>query len=113
MTQIAAFLLTLGIEAPLVAVAFRKHPKPLNYLLLCAIVPSMLTHPILWMVLSTGVFPIPYYYGVAICEVMVVFIEALLIKFLFKASFASSLLVSSIANLASVLGGLLIQRFWE
>lgn len=113
MTQMTAFLLTLVIEAPLVVFAFRKHSRPISHLLLWSMVPSMVTHPFLWMVLSNIAFPVPYYYAVAFCEIIVVVVEALLIKFMFRASLGSSLLISFIVNLASVLCGLLMQRFWE
>jgi hypothetical protein len=96
-----AFLLTQAVEVPIWQWSLR--PRPLLQRLIIGFGPTLLTHPLLWMLWPLG-FPRNYWVAVAVGETGVVLAEAAYIRLWgVKAPLAWSLL----ANSASFLTGLL------
>jgi uncharacterized membrane protein len=115
MSQLTALAVTLAIECPLVFGSMVRRRRDLAWtkLLSISVLPSCITHPWLWMATSLLPSSIDYYWGIFGLEFLVVVAEGYFLKFLFKRSLTYGLLISFIANGASVLVGLWMWRvFW-
>lgn len=107
---LVSLILTLFIEVPIVLILLRFiSPKIRLYkTLLIAILATSLTLPYLWFI-----FPvyIEYPFYIIIGEIIVFLIESLIYWQLIQITFRKALLISFIANLSSLLIGLLISNF--
>ncbi len=113
MSQFAALLLTITIEAPVVITALNGRVRPFSKLLVFAIVPTLITHPMLWAAMVNKPTMIPYHAGVVIAEALVIMAEAYILRLMSKLSFSFCIVISLIANAASAMIGSLILRSFE
>jgi hypothetical protein len=113
MAQLTALILTLIIEGPLVYLGLFRREKCLARLLALSVIPTLITHPFLWIA-SRNVPPfIPHYWGILGLELAVVVAEGFLLATLGQQRFFYCMVVSLVANAASMLIGIwLWQYFW-
>lgn len=104
MSALAALGLTLAVEAPLVAWAGRRLQRTWGRVLLAGLLPSLLTHPLAWRAWER-LGPQDYQQGVAIIEIAVWLVEALLLKLILRLQWRQALLLSLLANAASFAAG--------
>lgn len=121
-SQIPAMLLTLAIELPLGLLWLRwrtpalqtvgwhrlsPHGVPTRRALLALLLASTLTHPLAWW--CSGQLGHTYYLqGLAIIELAVSLLEALIFAVIMPLAIAEALLLSLFLNLASLLLGTLL-----
>lgn len=110
MEQISALLLTLIIEAPLVT--FMSGSPYLHWrFLFIACIPTLITHPILWLLASKTPALLSYFWWILLLESLVVAAEAYILWHIVHRSFWRCFMISLVANLASALVGILSWRF--
>ncbi|MCX6751663.1 MAG: hypothetical protein NT161_02770 [Candidatus Nomurabacteria bacterium] len=106
-----ALFLTLISEVPIVFVLVRYFYKykdiKIPTIVFVGILASVLTLPYLWFVLPAFVFNQTLY--VMLGETLVVLIEAIIYYKLLKLKLLDSLVISLIANIVSIILGLLFQ----
>lgn len=107
LTQMTAMGLTLVIEAPLVALAGRYMQRPVRRMLVAALLPSLLTHPFAWHA-WTLLGPHDFVAGVLLIEALVWGAEAVMLRFLMPMKWRQAILLSLVANSASVTAGWLL-----
>jgi hypothetical protein len=104
LTQAAALGLTLLVEAPLVLAASASAARGWPWRAAAALLPSCLTHPLAWR--AAGNFGAhDYLGGLLLVELIVIGIEALLLRGLAALPLRAALPLSIAANTASVLLG--------
>lgn len=102
----AAFVLTLAVETPAVAWAFRGEERHLGRRLGAAIFATVATHPALVLLLPRLMrIDLP---ALAVAEIVVVVIEAGLYVVLLPVCWNRALAVSLVANAASFAAGALV-----
>jgi len=104
---LSSLLLTLVVEVPIVFLILRVKYKNFHSenVILAGILASVLTLPYFWFIAPAFIHDRTIY--IIVGESMIVLIEAFIYYKLLKIKFTQALLVSFIANLASVLVGLL------
>lgn len=113
MNQPIALVMTLMLEAPLLWMAFVKGYRRIEILFAIAFVPTLITHPFLWMASSALPPYINYYWGIGALELAVVLVEGYILKLLTKRRFFYCFWVSLLANAVSTVVGLWLWRhFW-
>lgn len=114
MLQLIAFSFTLFVEIPLILQMLKRSPfmQKLNWRqrILYAAVPTMSTHPLLWVASTHWLVFLPYYPRILLLEGAVVLVEGVLVALLFHCRFMRALLISLVANTASTLFGFLLWR---
>lgn len=101
-----AFLLTETVEVPIYSLALTG--KSVVTRLLLAFLPSLFTHPLVWLFVSQS-NPRSYWWAVAESEVFAVLVEGIYLRGLrVRAAFLWSLL----ANASSLGVGMLLYRLW-
>ncbi|HVG94865.1 MAG TPA: hypothetical protein VND21_10495 [Planctomycetota bacterium] len=111
MTQSTALLLTLAIEVPIVVgltVAGRWPRRDVLRLGVTAIGASLLTHPLLWLADAALQSRLAWAPRVALLEVGVTLLEAAAYAIAGRAGWPRGLLLSLVANAASLGTGLLL-----
>lgn len=104
-----ALLMTLLIEVPVVFLVNKYIYKNKNniYVLFTGIVSSVLTLPYFWFILPAFISNRIVY--IIVGEISIVLIEAFIYYCILKLKFSQAIIISLIANIASILGGLLIM----
>ena len=108
-TFLLALFFTLLAEIPVVFISIKYFYKNENIknIVFAGVVSSSLTLPYFWFVLPVFISDRMMY--VLIGEVSIVFIEAFIYFHLLKLKFSQALVVSFVANIASILAGLIIM----
>lgn len=109
MAWLGAFLLTQLVEAPVYAWRLQREPTiPSSTRWLVALLPSALTHPLLWLTFPFLNARLPYAFAVALAELVVGAIEAaVMVRFLEGPHRGrDAVAVSVLANTLSVAVGL-------
>lgn len=113
MGQGAALLLTLAVEIPVAAGWLRRSPEgraiALPRLLAVIALASLLTHPLAWRA-ALALSPDGYAAGVAAIEVVVLAVEAVLLRALLPIGWRAAFSAALLANVASFGVGLLASR---
>ena len=112
MTEFEAMLLSAAIEAPVagLAVLLARWPgRGAWHVALAAAVATAVTHPLLWQAVLWGYDIWPAWLAVSLPEAAVVLAEGLLIAWMAQLRLHQAMLVSLLANAASLLAGLLLQ----
>lgn len=105
-----AFLITLGLEIPLVAVLLRKEEPSRARLAALAFFANLSTHPIVWFVLPAVVHPPSIAFGVS--EMTAFLLEAVFYRLVFpRVSWLKACLTSALANALSASAGWLLFHF--
>lgn len=109
---LAAFVLTMVVEVPVVAILLRASEPDLRRLALLVLFANLATHPIVWYVLSQPLLiGTPAYLLVA--ESWAVGAEAVFYAVTVRSiSWRRAALVALAANVASFLGGQLVVSVW-
>jgi hypothetical protein len=102
----AAFAFTQAVETPVYAIALRNKNRPVR--LAIAFGASLLTHPIVWMVVRAGSAD-EYWQRTVIAELFAVFFEA---GYLRLFAVPGALAWSVVANASSMGLGLLVRSVW-
>ena len=107
-----AFVLTLAVEAPIVAVLLRSTgEEPLRVAVLC-VVANLATHLVVWYVL-TDLLVVGSVEYVAVAEGWAIAAEAILYAAAFREiSARRAVTVAVAANLASFVAGRVLIGFW-
>ena len=112
MTQSEAILVTLGLELPIAAFLVTRlswAPGRLRFVVAASLAASALTHPMLWMVDPVLTPTIPSRgLRVGLLEALIVLVEAGVYRLGTGLSPRRSVVVSCVANAASLGAGLLI-----
>lgn len=110
MTQLLALLLTLALEVPCALMLRRWSATPLPPLKFAAVAAStsLLTHPVVWPLVTAWLTPSPFWLRAAIAEPIAVAVEAILYAKLARVSPARAFVVALAANTVSFFVGMLI-----
>lgn len=104
-----ALLITLSIEIPVIVFLvnyFYKYKLKLQQLFLAGIIASSLTLPYLWFVLPAYISDRLIF--LLVSEILIVCIEAVIYRQLLKIRLTKSFIISLIANIVSILVGLVL-----
>lgn len=105
-----SLLITLAIEMPLVfyllVYFFKNKEIAKSKIIFVSFLASTLTLPYLWFILPHLILDQALYYVLG--EALVIFFEAIIFKQLFALKFSRAFIISLIANVASIIIGLLI-----
>ena len=105
--QGVAFAVTLAVELVIVTLATARLPVSPARRLAAAVLPSCFTHPLAWRVIG-NFGPHDYAAGLCLVEGIVILVEAVCLRLALKLTLPRSLLLSFMANAASVAAGWLI-----
>ena len=105
MTQVAALLASVAIEAIVIVTWLRKDVTTHARLVAISIVPTLLTHPLMWMASRYFVTKFPLYIAIVALELMVIATEGVILRMLIDKSWARCLLISLVANFTSAFFG--------
>lgn len=108
MGQGAALGLTLVVECLVVAVLLRSSVPGLSRILAAAVAASLLTHPFAWRA-AAALSPDGYVQGVALIEMVVVLVEAAVLRLLLPIDVRRASIVALVANLASFTAGIALM----
>jgi len=104
-------LLTLIVEIPIAVFFVRRFYKykeiKISKIVFAGLIASVLTLPYFWFVLPVYISSRSLY--IFIGEVLIIFIEAIIYNQFLKLKLSNALIVSSVANIASIFLGLIIQ----
>jgi predicted permease len=100
-SAIGALGLTLAVEAPLVIWLGHRLQRSIHRSIIAGLLPSLLTHPLAWQIWSR-LSPHGYIEAIALIEVAVFLIEAVVLRLLLHLTWRQALMVSMLANTASV-----------
>ncbi len=114
MLQLIALCLSLLFEIPLILLLLKgsRFMQSLTFFqrVLWAAVPTLITHPFLWMASARWFSFIAYGPRILLLESGVVLLESVLLRLLFRLPIIKALLVSLLVNTVSTLLGLLLWR---
>ena len=106
-----SLLLTLIVEIPIAVFIVKRFYKykeiKISKIVFAGIIASVLTLPYYWFVLPVYISSRSLY--IFIGEVLIIFIEAIIYNQFLKLKLSNALIVSSVANIASIFLGLIIQ----
>jgi len=106
-----SLLLTLIVEIPIAVFFVRRFYKykeiKISKIVFAGLIASVLTLPYFWFVLPVYISSRSLY--IFIGEVLIIFIEAIIYNQFLKLKLSNALIVSSVANIASIFLGLIIQ----
>jgi hypothetical protein len=103
----AGLALTLAVEAPVVGWVGRRMGRTWAQVIAAGLLPSLMTHPIAWHAWSR-LSPYDFVQGIAMIETAVWLVEAVLLQIVLRLKWQQSLLLSLVANAASMSLGCLI-----
>jgi len=107
-----SLLLTLIVEIPIAVFIVKRFYKykeiKISKIVFAGIIASVLTLPYFWFVLPVYISSRSLY--IFIGEVLIIFIEAIIYNQFLKLKLSNALIVSSVANIASIFLGLIIQQ---
>ena len=107
-----SLLLTLIVEIPIAVFFVRRFYKykeiKISKIVFAGLIASVLTLPYFWFVLPVYISSRSLY--IFIGEVLIIFIEAIIYNQFLKLKLSNALIVSSVANIASIFLGLIIQQ---
>ena len=112
MNEVQALALSAMIEAPIAGMAVRMahwSSRGPMHVALASAVATAVTHPQLWQAVSWGNRYFPQWIVVGSCETAVVAVEALLVAWMAQLRLHQAILVSLLANSASLLCGMLLN----
>src|SRR3989344_6061568 len=105
-----SLLLTLIVEIPIAVFIVKRFYKykeiKISKIVFAGIIASVLTLPYFWFVLPVYISSRSLY--IFIGEVLIIFIEAIIYNQFLKLKLSNALIVSSVANIASIFLGLII-----
>lgn len=104
LTALTALGLTLAVEAPIIALYMRRRAIPTIRIIAAGVLPSLLTQPLAWQATS-WLGPDEYLQGAVLIETAVVLVEAVLLKLILPLRWLPALVLSLLANTASLLIG--------
>jgi hypothetical protein len=96
-----ALALTLAVEAPVVGWYGRRMGRTRGHVIAAGLLPSLVTHPIAWHAWSR-LSPYDLVQGIAMIETAVWLVEAALLLILLRLKWKQALLLSLVANAASM-----------
>ena len=111
MLQLKCYIITLLIETPLILLMLKKRIATTALPLITAMIPSLITHPILWHATQKLPNNIPYSMGILALEILVTLIETWIIFKLFRPTLFKALKTSTVANTTSTLLGIWLWKF--
>jgi hypothetical protein len=113
MSQLTAYLITIGVECPIVLLLVfgrRWLPPDRNQLLwvsLWGILASSITHPIAWSV-NHATQSMAYEIRVAILELLIFLAEGVIYHYALRLNWSRTMVLSLIANIASYGIGMIV-----
>lgn len=110
MTQLVALALTLAIEVPIALIGKRLSKIQIDSwrFALVATSTSLITHPIVWPLITHWLKPSPFWFRATVGETLAILIEALIYWKFTPLGLRGAFLVSLAANLASFGIGMLV-----